>query len=57
MVDDYEMMDGFKFDWNNVDYVVDLYVNRDFCFYMIIMYDGVDWKLRFFDVVNFDFVD
>lgn len=46
MVDDYEMMDGTKFDWNNPTQKANPYVNRDPRFYASIMYDGSDWKPR-----------
>ena len=57
LVDDYEMMDGSKFDWNNADHAADPYANRDPRFYMTIMYDGADWKPRPSDVANLDPAD
>jgi starch-binding outer membrane protein, SusD/RagB family len=45
-VDDYEMMDGSKFDWNNATHKADPYVNRDPRFYVSILYDGSPWKPR-----------
>ncbi len=57
MVDDYEMMDGSKFDWNNPAHSSDPYVNRDPRFYASVLYDGADWKPRPSDVVKFDEVD
>ncbi|MEA1786414.1 RagB/SusD family nutrient uptake outer membrane protein [Arenibacter sp. GZD96] len=57
LVDDYEMMDGSKFDWNNPAHAADPYANRDPRFYMTILYDGADWKPRPDDVVSFDQVD
>ena len=45
-VDDYEMMDGTKFDWNNPTHKADPYVNRDPRFYVSILYDGAPWKPR-----------
>ena len=46
LVDDYEMMDGTKFDWNNPVHKADPYVNRDPRFYSSILYDGSPWKPR-----------
>lgn len=45
-VDDYEMMDGTKFDWTNPTHKADPYVNRDPRFYISILYDGAPWKPR-----------
>ena len=45
-VDDYEMMDGTKFDWNNATHKADPYVNREPRFYASILYDGAPWKPR-----------
>lgn len=46
LVDDYEMMDGTKFDWGNSTHKADPYKNRDPRFYASILYDGADWKPR-----------
>ncbi len=46
MVDDYEMMDGTRFDWNNPTEKAAPYENRDPRFYASILYDGADWKPR-----------
>lgn len=46
LVDDYEMMDGTKFDWNNATHKNQPYKNRDPRFYASILYDGADWKPR-----------
>lgn len=46
LVDDYEMMDGTTFDWNNPTHKADPYVNRDPRFYASILYDGAPWKPR-----------
>lgn len=54
LVDDYEMMDGSKFDWNNVAHKADPYTNRDPRFYATIMYDGAVWKPRPSDVAGLD---
>lgn len=46
LVDDYEMMDGTKFDWNNSAEKADPYTNRDPRFYATVLYDGATWKPR-----------
>ncbi|MGK9124533.1 RagB/SusD family nutrient uptake outer membrane protein [Olivibacter sp. LS-1] len=46
LVDDYEMNDGTKFDWNNPLHKAAPYKNRDPRFYASILYDGADWKPR-----------
>ncbi len=46
LVDDYEMMDGSKFDWNNPQHKAKPYENRDPRFEATILYDGADWKPR-----------
>lgn len=46
LVDDYEMMDGTKFDWNNPAEAAAPYKNRDPRFYATILYDGAPWKPR-----------
>jgi starch-binding outer membrane protein, SusD/RagB family len=46
LVDDYEMMDGTKFDWNNPAQKAKPYDNRDPRFYATILYDGANWKPR-----------
>lgn len=46
LVDDYEMNDGTKFDWNNPIHKASPYKNRDPRFYASILYDGADWKPR-----------
>ena len=45
-VDDYEMMDGSKFNWNDPAHKADPYLNRDPRFYASILYDGSPWKPR-----------
>ncbi len=57
LVDDYEMMDGSKFDWNNPAHAADPYANRDPRLYATILYDGAEWKPRPSDVVAIDPVD
>lgn len=54
MVDDYEMMDGSKFDWNNATEAANPYVNRDPRFYASVLYDGAGWKPRPSDVASKD---
>jgi len=54
LVDDYEMMDGTKFDWNNPVHKTDPYTNRDPRFYASILYDGANWKPRPADVAGKD---
>ncbi len=54
LVDDYEMMDGSKFDWSNPVEQADPYSNRDPRFYATILYDGAGWKPRPLDVAGKD---
>jgi starch-binding outer membrane protein, SusD/RagB family len=46
LVDDYEMMDGTKFDWNNPAHAASPYENRDPRMKASIMYEGSPWKPR-----------
>jgi hypothetical protein len=46
LVDDYEMMDGSKFDWSNPEHASDPYANRDPRMKATIMYEGSAWKPR-----------
>lgn len=46
LVDDYEMMDGSKFDWTNATEAAAPYKNRDPRFYATVLYDGAGWKPR-----------
>ena len=46
LVDDYEMMDGTKFNWTNPVHKAAPYKNRDPRFYASILYDGAPWKPR-----------
>ena len=46
LVDDFEMADGSKFDWNNPTQAAAPYTNRDPRFYANILYDGAYWKPR-----------
>ncbi|MEJ7684159.1 MAG: RagB/SusD family nutrient uptake outer membrane protein [Segetibacter sp.] len=54
LVDNYEMMDGSKFDWNKPEQATDPYVNRDPRFYASILYDGTKWKPRTTDGAGTD---
>jgi len=54
MVDDYEMMDGSSFDWDNTNHKADPYANRDPRFYAHVLHDGAPWKPRPSDVVAID---
>lgn len=53
-VDDYEMMDGTKFSWQNAQHASNPYQNRDPRFYASILYDGAPWKPRTADVAAKD---
>ncbi len=57
LVDDYQMMDGSDFDWNNPTHAADPYADRDPRFYATVLYDGADWKPRPSDVAGIDPVD
>ncbi|MEB2778804.1 RagB/SusD family nutrient uptake outer membrane protein [Algoriphagus sp. C2-6-M1] len=46
LVDDYEMMDGSRFDWTNPAHASAPYEDRDARFYASILYDGAQWKPR-----------
>jgi len=54
LVDDYEMMDGSKFDWSDPAKTTDIYANRDPRLYATILYDGANWKPRPSDVADKD---
>jgi len=54
LVDDYQMMDGSDFDWENPAHAADPYVNRDPRLKATILYDGADWKPRPDDVAAID---
>ena len=54
LVDDYEMMDGSEFNWDNPEHAAAPYENRDPRFYATILYDGADWKPRTADVAAKD---
>jgi starch-binding outer membrane protein, SusD/RagB family len=57
LVDDYEMMDGSKFDWNDPAHSSAPYDDRDPRLYATVLYDGADWKPRPSDVAAIDPVD
>ncbi|MBD1426341.1 RagB/SusD family nutrient uptake outer membrane protein [Sphingobacterium arenae] len=54
LVDDYEMIDGSKFSWENTVHEAAPYEDRDPRFYATILYDGADWKPRADDVKGRD---
>ncbi|MBT1688057.1 RagB/SusD family nutrient uptake outer membrane protein [Dawidia soli] len=54
LVDDFEMIDGTSFDWNNPAHASAPYANRDPRFYATILYDGAGWKPRTADVAAKD---
>ena len=54
LVDDYEMMDGTKFDWTKLAQKADPYASRDPRFYATVLYDGSPWKPRPSDVASLD---
>jgi hypothetical protein len=53
-VDNYEMMDGSKFDWNKPAQAAAPYENRDPRFYASVFYDGASWKPRTTDGAAID---
>lgn len=54
LVDDFEMADGTKFDWNNPEHAAQPYKNREPRFYATIFYDGAPWRIRPDDVKGID---
>jgi hypothetical protein len=54
LVDDYEMMDGSKFDWNDPAKAQAPYSNRDSRLYATVLYDGAPWKPRTPDAATKD---
>ncbi|WP_268223070.1 RagB/SusD family nutrient uptake outer membrane protein [Sinomicrobium oceani] len=50
LVDDYEMIDGTRFDWDNPVHAAAPYKDRDPRLYASILHDGADWKPRTSDV-------
>jgi hypothetical protein len=54
LVDDYEMKDGSKFDWNNPAQKANPYAKRDARFYATVLYEGVQWRKRPDDALKID---
>ncbi len=54
LVDDYEMKDGSKFDWNNAKHKANPYLKRDARLYATILYEGVQWRKRPDDALMID---
>ena len=54
LVDDYEMSDGSKFDWQNPAESAEPYKNREPRFYGTILYEGEKWRERTPDVAPID---
>ena len=54
LVDDYEMADGSRFDWNNPAHSAAPYQNRDQRFYAHIFYEGAKWRERPLDAIARD---
>lgn len=54
LVDDYEMNDGSKFNWDDSQQASNPYENRDPRFYATILYNGAKWMERPEDVREFD---
>jgi hypothetical protein len=54
LVDDYEMVDGTKFDWNNPTHAGAPYENRDPRLSASILYDQALWRPRPSDVAEID---
>ncbi|RAV28874.1 RagB/SusD family nutrient uptake outer membrane protein [Sinomicrobium soli] len=54
LVDDYEMIDGSRFDWDNTAHAAAPYTDRDPRFYATVLHDGADWKPRTDDVAEKD---
>ncbi|HEU5147029.1 MAG TPA: RagB/SusD family nutrient uptake outer membrane protein, partial [Chryseosolibacter sp.] len=54
LVDDYRMVDGSEFDWNNPVHAAAPYENRDPRFYASILYDQAPWRPRPADTKEMD---
>ncbi len=52
LVDDFEMADGTKFDWNNPEQAKAPYKNREPRFYATILFNGAKWRQRPDDVAG-----
>lgn len=46
LIDDYAMMDGSEFDWNDDQHASFPYQDREARFYATFLYDGAQWKPR-----------
>lgn len=54
VVDDFEMIDGTKFDWANPEHAAEPYKNREPRFYATILYNEAPWRERPNDVKGID---
>ena len=54
LVDEFEMSNGERFDWNNPIHKAAPYENREPRFYADILYDGAQWRVRPIDVRPLD---
>ncbi len=54
LVDDYEMVDGSPFSWNNPEHAADPYRNRDPRFHGTILHNGAEWRVRPDDAKGLD---
>jgi hypothetical protein len=54
LVDDYEMKDGSRFNWDNPEHASRPYINRDQRFYAHIFYEGAKWRTRPHDAIARD---
>lgn len=54
LIDNYEMMDGTRFDWSKPTHAASPYANRDPRFYASVLYDGAPWKPRTTDGAALD---
>jgi hypothetical protein len=54
LVDDYEMLSGEKFNWNNTSHTAHIYTDRDPRLGATILHDGATWKPRTDDVAKRD---
>ncbi|MCX6239264.1 MAG: RagB/SusD family nutrient uptake outer membrane protein [Bacteroidia bacterium] len=54
IVDEYEMKNGSKFDWNNPVHKSSPYTYREARFYATILYEGAPWRTRPADLITQD---
>src|SRR5690606_4477463 len=54
LVDDFEMADGTKFNWEDPDHAASPYQNREPRFYATILYNEAPWRERPDDVKGLD---